>query len=420
MTPAAALIGVLAILGGAACSTLHKGEGRVLVARGSPVLLEDGRSTVLVALAPAASLTGIDHLRDLRPGDRVRYRWRHVLAGVRMAEELAADPVVGNDPIYTFREDELYVAYQQHREPVLVDARPEAEFRRGHLEGARSLPAGAGAAQVAVTILPDNGSPIVVYGASARDDSAHRVARALIAGGAKEVKVLQGGLEGWLEADHVLELQASDASAAMEGPTPWVVIDTRPRDSSKAGLPSGAVSVPPEAFRWEDFDGALPLPPLLFVGVDALDRSPLELADRVRMLRSARSVKTVVRLHVLAGGFEAWRRAGLPTERGGALRSAIPYQPISPAEISPEEFDALWKAQGGHGATFLDVRRVGTSAEPWVVKIPLEDLPARVGELPKDREIVAYCAVGERSRVAVELLKANGFRARFLRAQPGR
>lgn len=419
-TPAAVLAALVFVVVGSGCSTVHRDEGRVLVARGSPVLLDDAGSSVLVALAPAASLTGIDHLRELRPGDRVRYRWRRALGGVRMAEELAADPIVGNDPIYTLREDELAVSYEQHHEPWVVDARPASAFNAGHLPGARSLPVDASARDIARTIPPDKASAVVVYGEGARDDDSHRVARGLIAAGATDVKILRGGIQAWLEADHLLAIETSGVAEAMNGAAPWVVIDTRPRELLQAGLPAGAVSVPADAFRWQEFDGAVPLPSLLFVGNDALDRSPHEVAGRVRMLRSARSIMTVVRLFVLEGGFEEWRRAGLPVERGGELRTSIPYRAISALEISPGEFDALWGEQGGQKATFLDVRRVGTSPEPWVVKIPLEDLPARVGELPRDREIVAYCAVGQRSRVAAELLKANGFRVRFLRAQPGR
>lgn len=417
----AAVVAISLVLGGAGPAAVQRGEGRVLIARGSPLLLEEGGSPVLVALAPAASLTGIGHIRELRPGDRVRYRWRSAVAGVRVAEELAADAVVGNDPVFTLRQDELVGAMEQGRPPALVDARPVEEYRRGHLPEARSLPAdGGSAAEVARAVPADAATPVVVYGQSARDDSAHRLARRLVAAGAKDVKILQDGAQGWIEADQLLEIRAGDLPVATKGAAPWTVIDTRPRALHEAGRPAGAVSVPLDAFRWQDFDGALPLPHLLFVGADAADRSPHEMWQRVRTLRSARSVKTVVRLHVLEGGFEAWRRAGLPVERGGEPRTSIPYRAASSLEIAPDEFEALWREQGGTKATFLDVRRVGTSAEPWVIKIPLEDLPSRVGELPRDREIVTYCAVGERSRVAAELLKANGIRARFLRAQPGR
>ncbi len=42
--------------------------------------------------------------------------------------------------------------------------------------------------------------------------------------------------------------------------------------------------------------------------------------------------------------------------------------------------------------------------------IPLNDLPKRMGELDKNREIVVHCRTGGRSSKAVEFLQANGFK----------
>ncbi len=41
--------------------------------------------------------------------------------------------------------------------------------------------------------------------------------------------------------------------------------------------------------------------------------------------------------------------------------------------------------------------------------IPLSELPARLGELPRDKPIVVYCHSGYRSQVAVEFLQGEGF-----------
>lgn len=41
--------------------------------------------------------------------------------------------------------------------------------------------------------------------------------------------------------------------------------------------------------------------------------------------------------------------------------------------------------------------------------IPLGQLPMRIDELEKDREIVVHCRSGKRSADAVEVLRANGF-----------
>ncbi len=51
---------------------------------------------------------------------------------------------------------------------------------------------------------------------------------------------------------------------------------------------------------------------------------------------------------------------------------------------------------------------------PGAVHIPLGVLRQRMGELPKDREIWAYCYVGQRSYVAARALRQHGFQAKNL------
>jgi rhodanese-related sulfurtransferase len=65
-----------------------------------------------------------------------------------------------------------------------------------------------------------------------------------------------------------------------------------------------------------------------------------------------------------------------------------------------------------NGALFIDVRSVaeGTSGRaPGSINIPLPELSARMGELPKDSDIVLCCASGSRSDMAKLLLKTKGF-----------
>ncbi len=64
--------------------------------------------------------------------------------------------------------------------------------------------------------------------------------------------------------------------------------------------------------------------------------------------------------------------------------------------------------------TLLDVR------EPWeediarlpgALEIPMNDVPSRLAELPKDREIVVICRSGARSARIAEYLDRMGYRA---------
>jgi rhodanese-related sulfurtransferase len=60
----------------------------------------------------------------------------------------------------------------------------------------------------------------------------------------------------------------------------------------------------------------------------------------------------------------------------------------------------------------LDVRTPKEFAEghlPGAVNIPVDDLRGRLGELSKDRPILAYCQVGMRGYIATRILLQKGF-----------
>ena len=62
----------------------------------------------------------------------------------------------------------------------------------------------------------------------------------------------------------------------------------------------------------------------------------------------------------------------------------------------------------------LDVRRPDERAHgfiPGSMHIPLDELRQRLNELPRDREIIAYCESGQRSYNAARILSQHGFQA---------
>lgn len=65
-----------------------------------------------------------------------------------------------------------------------------------------------------------------------------------------------------------------------------------------------------------------------------------------------------------------------------------------------------------NGAVFVDVRSPAEFASgnaPGSINIPLNELPSRLVELPKDRDVVVFCASGSRSGMAKMVLKTKGF-----------
>ncbi len=78
----------------------------------------------------------------------------------------------------------------------------------------------------------------------------------------------------------------------------------------------------------------------------------------------------------------------------------------------PEELAALSPAQ-----QLLDVRTAQEFQEGTIAGatlLPVDELRARLGELPRDKELLVFCRVGLRGYVAARLLAQHGFRVRNL------
>ncbi len=86
------------------------------------------------------------------------------------------------------------------------------------------------------------------------------------------------------------------------------------------------------------------------------------------------------------------------------MRQAAPYPPdMSPGEAA---------AQRDGGALILDVRTQAEWTEghiPGSMLIPLDELPNRLNELPRDKAIIVVCRTGVRSAQGRDMLRKAGF-----------
>jgi NADPH-dependent 2,4-dienoyl-CoA reductase/sulfur reductase-like enzyme/rhodanese-related sulfurtransferase len=89
---------------------------------------------------------------------------------------------------------------------------------------------------------------------------------------------------------------------------------------------------------------------------------------------------------------------------GGLLRGDHPQVDV----------EAVLAAPAAERPFLLDVRTAQEFASghiPGAVNIPVDDLRTRLGELPRDRKIAAYCQVGQRGYLATRILLQAGFQA---------
>ncbi|MBN1210541.1 MAG: MBL fold metallo-hydrolase [Myxococcaceae bacterium] len=167
-----------------------------------------------------------------------------------------------------------------------------------------------------------------------------------------------------------------------------LIIDTREPEAFAGGHIPGALSIWKEGLSV--FGGGSirdDMPVLLVLPEDSDWREPVLSLARVGIDRVE---------GILAGGFSAWRRTGLPIERSGTLT------PLELHERSP-----LYQR--------LDVREISEFEEGHLAGARhayVGELEQRLPELGLRREepVAVTCSVGQRAGLATSLLLRHGFR----------
>jgi hydroxyacylglutathione hydrolase len=175
----------------------------------------------------------------------------------------------------------------------------------------------------------------------------------------------------------------------------WSLIDARVADTVAHGLIPGALNIP--------------------VNRDFLTRAGSHLPyDRPLALIADEALARRLREELLLIGLDAV--AGFITPEVAAGWSAQPL-----AQIDRRNADELRPIVERNGMLLLDVRTPAEYAAGHLrgsVNIPLNQLPVRLGEIPRDRPLLVYCQGGNRSAVATSILAGQGF-ARILEMRDG-
>ncbi len=100
----------------------------------------------------------------------------------------------------------------------------------------------------------------------------------------------------------------------------------------------------------------------------------------------------------------------------GSAKDAVNFAGMVAADVLHGDMPlAHW--DDAEGAFLLDVREpleLVVESVPGAVAIPLGQLRARMGELPRDREILVICRSAQRAYYATRILLQNGYKARTL------
>ena len=298
----------------------------------------------------------------------------------------------------------------------LYDARPVKRFGKAHVPSAR--PAHPKDDNFLSQLPADKDALLVFYcGGPTCPYTGNSVEQAQKAG-YTNLKGYQAGLPGWKKNKLPVHAEASWLVKNLNEQT--VVLDVRDKAASSKSHIKGAVALPvaelqamTKRFMEEKTLAELP-------GVTDM-RAPIVVYDDSHNSREALLAYKELRdwgysgATVLHKGFDGWQSAGLLTEEGPAATEIVYQKKLAPGAIAPEEFAVLEKSR--EGVYFIDVRtdkEVATGMLRDARHIPLEKLEDVATELPKDKEIIIYCANGIRAEMAHETLSKLGIKNRFL------
>lgn len=223
--------------------------------------------------------------------------------------------------------------------------------------------------------------------------------------GFTNVKVMLQGAPGWKKAG---QMMVADHKFVAEGNI--VLVDLRAPEEVAGGHIDRAVNIPLArlAEAADEFPASKAAPIVLYGNGD-------EAKKGAKIIKEF-GFKTIAQVD---GGLAGWQAAGHQLVKGAAGSEIKWVRVLGPDEVCISDFEQAVVGKTS-GQLILDVRgkdELAAGKFATAVNIPLDELESRLGELPKDREILAHCSTGARAELAVAVLKKNGLKARFLLAE---
>jgi rhodanese-related sulfurtransferase len=354
-----------------------------------------------------------DDIADIKKGHETRIAYAEK-DGQKWATEIRF-----KGPVKVAKEDLVDYAYvrklvdQGTGSFMLIDSRPLPRFQQGTIPGAVNIPYPSW--DKVVNRLPaDKATQLVFFCQGVTCQMSPLSQRKAIALGYKNTKVYHEGVPQWQTKDYLTTRPQFVKEAYVDKDIPAVILDVRAPDEAKSGHIKGAVGMPAAAVKSQlkSFPPAkLQAPIIVYDG-----RGGSEAVAVAREL--IKSGQTNVQ--VIEGGLLGWQAAGYGIESGVPALTKVAYAPKPrPGSITIDEFSKLARNTPAD-VVILDVRNqdeANTGMIKGALLLPDEELLARMGEVPKNKRVVAHCTTGIRAEMAYHKLKDAGYKAGFLDAE---
>ncbi len=222
--------------------------------------------------------------------------------------------------------------------------------------------------------------------------------------GYTNIKVYHEGMPEWSRQHYVVLTAKAYKEGWLDKGMPSVLIDLRATEEAEKGHLKGAVTVTQANLQKAiaTFPPKGKKAPIIVYGADTGEATK---AAETILSSGYGNVK------VLQGGMKAWNESGFLTEKG-QLETKIAYVPKpKPGEIVFDDFKKIVDS-GLKDVLLIDVRP-SDEAHRGIIKgarnIPMVDMDKQLGDLPKDKAIIAYCNTGTLAEMAYYTLKEKGY-----------
>lgn len=220
--------------------------------------------------------------------------------------------------------------------------------------------------------------------------------------GYTNIKVMLQGVPGWKKSGQSL-VAAHDFVASGN----IVLVDVRNEEAAVLGHIPRAVNVPFAILAdMKEMFPVQPSAPIVLYGGD-------EEAGKAEKIVRKWGYKKVA---LVDGGLEGWQKAGGEVVAGPLPTEITWVRKPGKGEVLLDEFNLIVTAQPTD-KVIVDVRtaeEIAAGMYPGAIHLPLEEIGARLAELPKDRELLVHCSTGARAEMAWKELVGAGLSARFL------
>jgi rhodanese-related sulfurtransferase len=272
---------------------------------------------------------------------------------------------------------------------MIIDARPKrAKYDKGHIPMAVSIPDSRFSKMT--DLLPkDKTALLIFYCGGLKCKLSHKSARKAEALGYKNAKVFAEGFPAWMKVSgNYASVSADYMKKQIDSKADMLVVDARPKRKKydKGHIPT-AISIPDSQFK--KLKDRLPQDKsklmVFYCGGFKCKLSHKSAAKAIAMGYS--NVK------VFSAGYPAWKKV---------VAGATPVQVKAGAEEGSIDIETFKKimAENPTEIMLVDVRDADefqTGSLKTAINIPVDDLEAKIKNLPMDKPVVFICGTGARS-----------------------